>query len=300
VEWVLKEQGLAAEGMSAGNDYMYGENLPVSPVGLVDTGLGQAIEGGEVTFIEPTDIIGKQGGSLTIDGVEIDFMFALGEAPTGMHCYFPRFKTLHVADNCYMCLHNVYTIPGAFPRDAMQWAEPDNEEARALAASAHTQLGCGAENATWRNAYLPAAQELCDGVPTGAKNHRALRDVMKGMRAVLLLNSIAIRLNGPNSIGRAFIVNWKLGDSGENCHTELTNCVLVNREGLYQDANVSVELPRAVLSGLALGESGAEELKKDAVRITGDAALVFDLLKMLDDFPPWFTIATHGLKHGEV
>jgi alkyl sulfatase BDS1-like metallo-beta-lactamase superfamily hydrolase len=107
VEWVLKEQGLAAEGMMARNDYMYGGNLPVSPVGLVDTGLGQAIEGGEVTFIEPTDIIGNQGGSLTIDGVAIDFMFAPGEAPTGMHCYFPRFKTLHVADNCYMCLHNV-------------------------------------------------------------------------------------------------------------------------------------------------------------------------------------------------
>ena len=32
VEWVLKEQGLAAEGMPARNDYMYGENLDVSPV----------------------------------------------------------------------------------------------------------------------------------------------------------------------------------------------------------------------------------------------------------------------------
>ena len=29
VEWVLKEQGLAAEGMPARNDYMYGENLQV-------------------------------------------------------------------------------------------------------------------------------------------------------------------------------------------------------------------------------------------------------------------------------
>ena len=50
-------------------------------------------------------------------------MFAPGEAPTGMHCYIPKYKTLHVADNCYMCLHNVYTIRGAFPRDAMQWSD---------------------------------------------------------------------------------------------------------------------------------------------------------------------------------
>lgn len=122
-EWVVKEQGMAAEGMPSRNDYMYGENLDVGPTGIVDTGLGQMIEGGEVTFIEPTEIIGKDGGALTIDGVEIEFMFAPGEAPTGMHCYFPQFKTLHVADNCYMCLHNIYTIRGAFPRDAMQWSD---------------------------------------------------------------------------------------------------------------------------------------------------------------------------------
>ena len=122
-EWVLKEQGLAAEGMASRNRYMYGENLAPGPTGIVDTGLGQAIEGGEVTFIEPTDIIGPQGGCLTIDGIDLEFMYAPGEAPTGMHCYIPKHRTLHVADNCYMCLHNVYTIRGAFPRDAMQWAD---------------------------------------------------------------------------------------------------------------------------------------------------------------------------------
>ena len=121
-EWVLKEQGLAAEGMASRNSYMYGENLPPGPAGIVDAGLGQAVEGGEVTFIEPTDVIGAQGGRLTIDGIDLDFMYAPGEAPSGMHCYIPKHRTLHVADNCYMCLHNVYTIRGAFPRDAMQWA----------------------------------------------------------------------------------------------------------------------------------------------------------------------------------
>jgi alkyl sulfatase BDS1-like metallo-beta-lactamase superfamily hydrolase len=34
-----------------------------------------------------------------------------------------------------------------------RWAEPDNAEARELAATAHAQLGCQAKNATWRNAY---------------------------------------------------------------------------------------------------------------------------------------------------
>lgn len=100
-EWVLKEQGLAVEGMPSRNDYMYGEKLNVN-----ETGLGQMIEGGEVTYIKPTHMVGKDGGKITIDGAEIELMFALGEAPTGMNCYLPKHKLLHCADNCYMCLHN--------------------------------------------------------------------------------------------------------------------------------------------------------------------------------------------------
>ena len=109
--------------MPSRNDYMYGENLEVSETGLVDTGLGQMIEGGEVTYIEPTIVIGKNGDKLNIDCVETKVIFAPGEAPTGMHCYLPKHKLLHCADNYYICLHCVYTTRGAFPRDAMQWAD---------------------------------------------------------------------------------------------------------------------------------------------------------------------------------
>jgi len=44
------------------------------------------------------------------------------------------------------------------------FAEPDNSEARELAADALEQLGYQAESATWRNAYLYAAKELREGV----------------------------------------------------------------------------------------------------------------------------------------
>ena len=451
-EWVLKEQGLAAEGMASRNSYMYGENLAPSPTGIVDTGLGQAIEGGEVTFIEPTDIIGTQGGRLTIDGLDLDFMYAPGEAPSGMHCYIPKHRTLHVADNCYMCLHNVYTIRGAFPRDAMQWADsvarslqyeeteilvsghnwpvfgrsevrtflgqqrdgirfmhdqtlrlmshgyvsaeiaeviefppslarlwhlrgyygtlkhnvrgiyayylgwydgnpatldplpprelarktleymggvdaviaragkdleagnyrwvvhvldqviwamPDNGEARELAATAHTQLGYGAENATWRNAYLSAAQELRNGVPEGTKNPRSLRDVTKGMGVLLALNALSVRLNGSKAIGSGFVVNWNVSDTGEACHTELTNAVLINRDGTDPHANATVELSRSALGRFVLGEIDLVELKRGGSRTSGDARVVSDLVAMLDHFPAWFPVATHGMKFGE-
>ena len=451
-EWVLKEQGLAAEGMASRNSYMYGENLAPSPTGIVDTGLGQAIEGGEVTFIEPTDIIGPQGGRLTIDGIDLEFMYAPGEAPTGMHCYIPKHRTLHVADNCYMCLHNVYTIRGAFPRDAMQWADsvarslqyedteilvsghnwpvfgrsevrtflaqqrdgirymhdqtlrlmshgyvpseiadviefppslarlwhlrgyygtlkhnvrgiyayylgwydgnpatldplppretarktleymggvdavlgraredheagnyrwvvhvldlvmwafPDHGEARELSAAAHTQLGYGAENATWRNAYLSAAQELRDGVPSGTKNPRSLRDVTKGMSVLLALNALSVRLNGSKAVGSGFVINWNVSDTGEACHSELTNAVLINRDGTDPQADATVELSRSTLGRFVLGEIGLGELERGGARIAGEAGALADLAKMLDHFPAWFPVATHGMKFGE-
>ena len=451
-EWVLKEQGLAAEGMASRNSYMYGENLPPGPTGIVDAGLGQAVEGGEVTFIEPTDVIGVQGGRLRIDGIDFDFMYAPGEAPSGMHCYIPKHRTLHVADNCYMCLHNVYTIRGAFPRDAMQWAdsvarslqyedtdvlvsghnwpvfgrsevrtflgqqrdgirymhdqtlrlmshgyvpseiadaiefppslarlwhlrgyygalkhnvrgiyayylgwydgnpatldplpprelakktlaymggvdavvararddleqgayrwvvhvldqvlwaEPDHEEARALAAAAHTQLGYGAENATWRNAYLSAARELRHGVPAGTKNPRTLRDVTKGMSVLLALNALSIRLNGLKAVGSGFVVNWNVGETGEACHSELTNAVLINRDGADPRADATVDLSRSALGRFVLGEIGIAGLEESGARISGDAGLLRDLVEMLDHFPLWFPVATHGMKFGE-
>ncbi|MEM7255412.1 MAG: alkyl sulfatase dimerization domain-containing protein [Pseudomonadota bacterium] len=451
MEWVLKEQGLAAEGMGSRNAYMYGEILPVDPRGLVDTGLGQAIEGGDITLIEPTDIIGPDGGSVIIDGIELQFMYAPGEAPTGMHTYIPKYRTLHVADNCYMCMHNVYTIRGAFPRDAMQWAdsvarsllfseteflvsghnwpvfgreevrtflgqqrdgikymhdqtlrlmshgyvpseiadrinfppslarlwhlrgyygtlkhnvrgiytyylgwydgnpahldelpprqlaakmleymggidavlgrarddfargeyrwvvyvvdfilwaEPEHTDARALAAAAHTQLGYGAENATWRNAYLTAAQEMRHGVPESEKGARVLRDVVKGMPVSLLLTALSVRLNGPEAIGDALIVNWDVVDTDEQSQTELSNCVLVNRDGSSDAADVTVRLDRLTLSRYVLGEARLSDLEADA-EIVGPRDALVRLDALLDRFPAWFPVATHGLKAGE-
>ena len=450
-EWVLKEQGMAAEGMPSRNDYMYGENLEVSPFGIVDTGLGQMIEGGEISYIEPTDVIGKDGGSIKIDGLEFEFMFAPGEAPTGMHCYIPKYKTLHVADNCYMCLHNVYTIRGAFPRDAMQWSDsvarsllfedteylisghnwpvfgkkeirkflgeqrdgikymhdqtlrlmshgyipseiankinfpdslarlwhlrgyygalkhnvqgiyayylgwydgnpanldklpprelaiktleymgginnvlkrtkidfekgeyrwvvyildqilwayPDNTEAKELAALTHTQLGFSSENATWRNAYLSAAQELREGIPSEGKNHRILRDVLKGMSPILLLNSLSIRINGPKAENKFFTINWKIKNSNIACHSELTNCVLVNREGMHNKAEVTVKITKDKLSQFALGEMKLSEINNE-IEVIGDGKKLNVLNDILDIFPEWFPIATHSKKIDE-
>ena len=63
-----------------------------------------------------------------------------------------------------------------------------------LAAAAHTQMGYGAENPTWRNTYLSAANELRHEASKENENHRVLRDVLKGMCPLLLMNSLSIQL----------------------------------------------------------------------------------------------------------
>jgi alkyl sulfatase BDS1-like metallo-beta-lactamase superfamily hydrolase len=119
------------------------------------------------------------------------------------------------------------------------------------------------------------------------------------MNALLLLNSLSIRLNEPKSNSIGFTVNWKIIDTKESCHTELTNSVLINREGESSEAEATVELSRAVLSLFALGEFGLAELKQSDSRILGDESVVIRLVEMLDHFPAWFPIATHDLKFEE-
>ena len=183
--------------------------------------------------------------------------------------------------------------------DLVMWAFPDHGEARELSAAAHTQLGYGAENATWRNAYLSAAQELRDGVPSGTKNPRSLRDVTKGMSVLLALNALSVRLNGSKAVGSGFVINWKVSDTGEACHSELTNAVLINRDGTDPQADATVELSRSALGRFVLGEIGLGELERGGARIAGEAGAFSDLAQMLDHFPPWFPVVTHGMKFGE-
>ena len=136
-------------------------------------------------------------------------------------------------------------------------------------------------------------------MPEGTKNPRSLRDVTKDMNVLLALNALSVRLNGPKAVDSGFVVNWNVSDTGEACHTELTNAVLINRDGTNPHANATVELSRSALGRFVLGEIDLVELKRGGARTSGDARVVSDLVAMLDRFPAWFPVATHGMKFGE-
>lgn len=122
MEHAVSENVIAGPAMSRRAVYQFGAMLPPGERGHVDTGLGKALSKGERTLIAPTDTV-PDNGTLTIDGVDIEFQMAHGtEAESEMMMYFPEFKVLNTAEITSQHMHNVYTIRGAAVRDASAWA----------------------------------------------------------------------------------------------------------------------------------------------------------------------------------
>ena len=80
--------------------------------------------------------------------------------------------------------------------------------------------------------------------------------------------------------------------------SELTNCVLVNREGIHNKAEVTVKITKDKLSQFALGEIKLSEINNE-IEVIGDGKKLNVLNDILDIFPEWFPIATHSKKVDE-
>ena len=120
---VVAENILAGNAMTRRVIYMYGNQLPIDEKGGVGVGLGQAVSTGNITLIEPTDIIMQTGEEMTIDGVRMVFMnVPYAEAPAEMMFYLPDRKAFYVAEEANGTLHNLYTLRGAQVRDALLWS----------------------------------------------------------------------------------------------------------------------------------------------------------------------------------
>ncbi|MDI9916062.1 alkyl sulfatase dimerization domain-containing protein [Rhodococcus sp. IEGM 1379] len=171
------------------------------------------------------------------------------------------------------------------------FADPDNEQARELQADALEQLGYQSESAPWRNFYLTGAQELRQSVK---KDEASLTtsDVLSVMTTDMMLNYLAIRLNGPKAAGRLFSVDLHVIDTRERRLVQLTNGVLV-RTATQQpaEADVSIELTRVAFGALTLGSSSlGESIAQGAVSIVGDVDGLHELFSLLDTFERSFNI----------
>ncbi|PKP86188.1 MAG: MBL fold metallo-hydrolase [Alphaproteobacteria bacterium HGW-Alphaproteobacteria-17] len=123
-EEATAENVLAGTAMGRRALYMFGAILPPGPAGQVDTGLGPKLSSGTIGYMEPTEVVGTGGGTISIDGLAFDFLDAGGtEAPSEFVFYIPAYKALHTTEVVTRNLHNVLTLRGAQVRDALRWSK---------------------------------------------------------------------------------------------------------------------------------------------------------------------------------
>lgn len=131
MEEAISENFLMGPAMGRRAMYMYGNNLPKSPTGLVDNGLGKAVAFGKLGILQPNITVESETKELLIDGVRFVFHNMPGsEAPSEFTFYLPDFKAFCGAEIMGHTLHNLYTLRGAKVRDATKWASYLNDSLR--------------------------------------------------------------------------------------------------------------------------------------------------------------------------
>ena len=163
---------------------------------------------------------------------------------------------------------------------------------RRLGAEALEQLGCAAESATWRNAYLLGALELRQGQPATGARAPVSPDVVRAMSLDLFFDYLGVRLNGERAEGRRLVINWVFPDLGRRYVLNLENCALTSLADRQNDvADATVTLDRAMLNRLVLREMPfADAAQRGLVRIEGDSSKVVELFGLLDDFTLMFEV----------
>ncbi|MFC7476146.1 alkyl/aryl-sulfatase [Dankookia sp. GCM10030260] len=174
------------------------------------------------------------------------------------------------------------------------FADPDNAAARELCADAHEQLGYQAESATWRNAYLLAAQELRGGTG-GSRAVGFLRpDMLPALSTGVVFDWLGVRLKAEQAAGLRWRIDWHFTDRGEMVAQNLENATLTQRLGSTSAApDTRVTTTRAAFDRLVAGSAGFEALLAEgAATVAGDATLPARLFALLDVFETIFPVVT--------
>ena len=164
------------------------------------------------------------------------------------------------------------------------FADPENRAAAGLQADALEQLGFGAENGTWRSAYLAGARELRSGT-FGTPAATAGQDIMAALNPGQVFDAIAIRIDGPRAWDEVISIGVTLDGMGTSYRLELRNGVLVHREAPVDGVDLTITTTRAALPGLLVGQTAA-------MSMAGDTTVLGRLVSLLEAPDPDFAIVT--------
>lgn len=177
--------------------------------------------------------------------------------------------------------------------DHVVFAEPDNREARELSADAMEQLAYQTESATWRNAYLTAAQELRFGTPDiPGMQESASPDSVKALPLPRMLDYLAVRLNGRESEDLDLTIHLVLRDTGDEATLRVVNGVL-NHTGRppVSSPDTVVTMDRSTLDDIVSGVTEpAAAVESGAVTADPDPGPWLAVFDRMDRFSPWFAV----------
>ncbi|MEU6375636.1 alkyl sulfatase dimerization domain-containing protein [Streptomyces sp. NPDC046909] len=174
------------------------------------------------------------------------------------------------------------------------FADPDNDEARALQADALEQLGYGSENGPWRNFFLMGALELRHGA-VGTPTATASLDLLAALTLEQLFDALAVRVDGPRSWDADIAVRFNLPDRAP-VTLRLHNGVLTHVTGTgpaAADPELEITLTETDLRTVLLGAVTPTDLAaRDGVKVSGDPGRLTELLGHLAAPDPHFAIVT--------
>ncbi|NNH68954.1 MBL fold metallo-hydrolase [Nocardia uniformis] len=170
------------------------------------------------------------------------------------------------------------------------FAEPDHTGAKQALAEVYDHLGHGAENGTWRNFYLVGARELREGV-TKVDLDTTSPEMLSALTIDMIIDSLAVRLDGPRAAASDFTMDWKLSDEKQHIRLTLSNGALTHRTEtpeapLRGNADLTLTLTKEQLLN-ALAGKGIDGVDSD-----GDPTLLATLTGLLDTPDPRFPIVT--------
>ncbi|MCX2981080.1 MBL fold metallo-hydrolase [Halieaceae bacterium IMCC14734] len=175
------------------------------------------------------------------------------------------------------------------------FAEPGNVAARALLAQTYDQLGYQAESGPWRDVYLTAALELRRGAPKKSSIDLAsARDLLRQTPVPLMLDSMAVRLNGPEAEGVELRLKMVFTDSGESYLLTVENSVLRHRRARPDDkANTTLTLTYDLFLDMALKTASLKDtLLSDDLSIDGSKLDLVRFFSLQDQPQGVFNIVT--------
>lgn len=124
MEEATSENIMVGTAMGRRSMYQFGKDLPRSPKGNVDTGLGKDVVYGQIGILPPNWIIVKSMQPMQIDGVDFVFHNVPGaECPAELTFSIPSKKLYNGAENLAQTMHNLLPIRGAKVRDALLWSK---------------------------------------------------------------------------------------------------------------------------------------------------------------------------------